>query len=70
MKCHTLYFSKEAVEGNAPPVFCTKRCFTAMKCSLCPKGLKICLSFTSVEPVKATLSTSMWAEIAAPAVGP
>lgn len=32
--------------------------------------LKDLSSFTSVEPVKATLSTSMWAEIAAPAVGP
>lgn len=27
-------------------------------------------SLTSVEPVKATLSMSMWEEMAAPAVGP
>ena len=28
------------------------------------------IHFTSTEPVKATLSTSMWLDIAAPAVGP
>ena len=28
------------------------------------------LHLTSVEPVKATLSTSIWFDIAAPAVGP